>query len=92
MTLLNIGCALIYAGVYIEKGMGLVIPGMTPDTLGEIYQYRPTMVEWAVSAGIYGIGFLVFTLLVKVAVPIMSGHFQAGHLRAGIPPGAPLEA
>lgn len=92
MTLLNVGCALIYAGVYIEKGMGLVIPGMTPDTLGEIYEYRPTMVEWGVSAGIYGIGFLVFTLLVKVAVPIMSGHFQAGHLRAGVRPGAPLEA
>ena len=33
---LNLGCLLIWAGVYIEKGMGLVIPGMTPDTLGEI--------------------------------------------------------
>ncbi len=75
MTLLNIGCVLIYSGVYIEKGMGLVIPGMTPDTLGEIYEYQPTWVEWFVSAGIYGIGFLVFTLLVKVAVPIMSGQF-----------------
>lgn len=75
MLLLNIGCALIYTGVYIEKGMGLVIPGMTPDTLGEIYEYQPTWVEWFVSAGIYGIGFLVFTLLVKVAVPIMSGQF-----------------
>jgi len=77
MTLLNIGCLLIYSGVYIEKGMGLVIPGMTPDTLGEIYEYQPTWVEWFVSAGIYGIGFLVFTLLVKVAVPIMSGQFIA---------------
>lgn len=75
MALLNLGCVLIYAGVYIEKGMGLVIPGMTPDTLGEIYEYRPTWVEWFVSAGIFGIGFLVFTVLVKVAVPIMAGHF-----------------
>lgn len=77
MTLLNLGCVLIYAGVYIEKGMGLVIPGMTPDTLGEIYEYQPTLVEWGVSAGIYGVGFLVFTLLVKVAVPILSGQFRS---------------
>ena len=80
MILLNIGCGLIYFGVYIEKGMGLVMPGMTPDTLGEIYEYQPTLVEWAVTAGIYGIGFLVFTFLVKLAVPIMSGHFSAVHL------------
>ena len=31
---LNIGCLATYAGVYIEKGMGLIIPGLTPDTLG----------------------------------------------------------
>jgi len=74
---LNIGCLLIWAGVYIEKGMGLVIPGMTPDTLGEIYEYRPTLTEWAIAGGIFGIGFLVFTVLVKVAVPIMTGAFQA---------------
>ena len=36
---LNIGCLATYAGVYIEKGMGLIIPGLTPDTLGEIYEY-----------------------------------------------------
>ncbi len=73
---LNLGCLLIWAGVYIEKGIGLVIPGMTPDTLGEIYEYTPTANEWAVAAGIFGIGFLVFTVLVKVAVPILTGGFQ----------------
>jgi len=57
--------------------MGLVIPGMTPDTLGEIYEYRPTATEWAIAAGVFGIGFLVFTVLVKVAVPIMAGTFHA---------------
>jgi molybdopterin-containing oxidoreductase family membrane subunit len=91
MTLLNIGCVLIYAGVYIEKGMGLVIPGMTPDTLGEIYEYRPTWVEWFVSAGIFAIGFLVFTVLVKVAVPIMAGQFTKTGEAAPGDAGAPLE-
>jgi molybdopterin-containing oxidoreductase family membrane subunit len=74
---LNLGCLLIWAGVYIEKGMGLVIPGMTPDTLGEIYEYTPTATEWSIAAGVFGIGFLVFTVLVKVAVPIMTGTFHA---------------
>lgn len=82
---LNAGCVLIWAGVYIEKGMGLVIPGMTPDTLGEIYEYRPTATEWAIAAGIFGVGFLVFTVLVKVAVPIMTGTFQARDRAAGHP-------
>src|SRR5512139_2216661 len=74
---LNLGCLLIWAGVYIEKGMGLIIPGFTPDTLGQIYEYTPTATEWSGAAGIFGIGFLVFTILVKIAVPILVGEFRA---------------
>ena len=72
---LNIGCLATYAGVYIEKGMGLIIPGLTPDALGEIYEYYPTATELRVAAGIFAIGFLVFTLMLKVAVPISLGEF-----------------
>lgn len=72
---LNIGCVLIYASVYIEKGMGLIIPGLTPDTLGEIYEYTPSFTELFVAAGIFSVGFLVFTLMLKVAVPMMLGEF-----------------
>jgi Ni/Fe-hydrogenase subunit HybB-like protein len=86
---LNLGCLLIWAGVYIEKGMGLVIPGMTPDTLGEIYEYTPTGIEWGIAAGVFGVGFLVFTVLVKVAVPIMTGTFQKQARSAGHGLGAP---
>ncbi len=73
---LNLGCLAIYAGVYIEKGMGLIIPGFTPDPLGEIYQYAPSITELRVAAGIFSIGFLIFTLMLKVAVPISLGEFQ----------------
>jgi molybdopterin-containing oxidoreductase family membrane subunit len=79
---LNLGCLMIWAGVYIEKGIGLVLPGMTPDTLGEIYDYTPTVNEWMVAVGVFSVGFLVFTLLVKVAVPIMSGSFRAPEVPA----------
>jgi len=74
--LLNIGCLATYAGVYIEKGMGLIIPGLTPDTLGEIYEYYPTPTELRVAAGIFAVGFLLFTLMLKVAVPISLGEFM----------------
>jgi Ni/Fe-hydrogenase subunit HybB-like protein len=74
---LNIGCLATYAGCYIEKGMGLIIPGLTPDTLGEIYEYYPTFNEVRVAAGIFAIGFLVFTLMLKVAVPITLAEFES---------------
>ena len=74
---LNLGCALIWLGVYLEKGMGLVIPGLTPDTLGEIYEYSPSRTEYLVAAGVFAVGFLLFTLMVKVATPIMLGEFKA---------------
>jgi molybdopterin-containing oxidoreductase family membrane subunit len=68
---LNIGCLLIYTGVYIEKGMALVIPGMTPDTLGEFYEYVPTLTEVRIGAAIGSIGFIIFTVLCKIAIPIL---------------------
>jgi len=68
---LNLGCLLIYCGVYIEKGMALVIPGMTPDTLGEFYEYVPTLTEVRIGAGIFAVGFLVFTILCKIAIPAL---------------------
>jgi molybdopterin-containing oxidoreductase family membrane subunit len=73
---LNIGCFATYAGCYIEKGMGLIIPGLTPDTLGEIYEYYPSVTEVRVAAAVFAIGFLVFTLMLKVAVPILLEEFQ----------------
>ena len=70
---LNLGCFATYAGCYIDKGMGLIIPGLTPDTLGEIYEYYPTITEVRVAAGVFALGFLIFTVLLKVAVPILLG-------------------
>ena len=73
---LNLGAVLIYTGVYIEKGIGLIIPGFTPDTLGEIYEYFPSRTEIFVTIGIFSAGFLLYTLLLKVAVPIILGEFN----------------
>ncbi|MHC4959856.1 MAG: sulfate reduction electron transfer complex DsrMKJOP subunit DsrP [Planctomycetota bacterium] len=65
---LNVGCVLILGGVYIEKGVALVVPGFTPSTLGEIYEYEPSSNELMVSAGIFAVGALLFTLMARVAI------------------------
>ncbi len=75
-TTLNIGCLLIIMGVYIEKGMGLVVPGFVPDTLGEIYEYSPTTSEILVTMGIWAAGALLYTVLLKFAVPIYTGKLR----------------
>jgi len=73
---LNIGCFFIYFGIYFEKGMGLIVPGFTPTTLGEVYVYVPTKTEVTVGAGIFAIGFLLFTLLCKITMGIYSGELS----------------
>ena len=82
-VLLNLGCLAIYAGVYIDKGMGLIIPGLTPDALGDIYEYYPSLAELRVAAGVFSVGFLVFTLMLKVAVPIALGEFRVDRALPG---------
>ncbi len=84
---LNLGCLLIYASVYIEKGMGLVMPAFIPDTLGEVYEYTPTLHELRIGAAIFSVGFLVFTILCKIAVPILTGEFARA--RGGAAPAHP---
>lgn len=76
LTTLNLGCIFIIIGVWIEKGPGFVIPGFVPDPLGEIHEYIPNLLELIVSFGIWAIGLLIFTLLMKVAIPIVSGKFS----------------
>jgi molybdopterin-containing oxidoreductase family membrane subunit len=78
---LNIGAILIWFGVYIEKGIALLIPGYTPDTLGQIYIYRPSMAELKISMGIFSIGFLIFTVMTKIAIAIIFEDFSIETIR-----------
>jgi len=68
---LNIGAVMIYASVYVEKGIALIIPGFTPDVLGQIYVYTPSMTEIRTATMIFSLGSLLFTFLVKIAIAIV---------------------
>jgi molybdopterin-containing oxidoreductase family membrane subunit len=75
---LNLACLFVIIGVYIEKGLGLVVPGFVPDTLGEIYEYFPNRLEIMVSMGIWAVGAILYTLLLKFSIPIYTGQIRFG--------------
>jgi Ni/Fe-hydrogenase subunit HybB-like protein len=70
--LLHIALVGIFLGVWIEKGMGLIVPGFIPSTLHEIVEYVPTETEWMITAGIWAFGGMVLTIALKVALPWMT--------------------
>jgi len=70
---LNVACVLAIVGIWIEKGMGLIIPGFIPTPLGEIVEYVPTTNEILICVGIWAFGFLVYTLLLKTSIRILLG-------------------
>ncbi len=81
---LNIGAFLIYASVYVEKGIALIIPGFTPDVLGQIYVYTPSMTEIRTAALIFSVGFLLFTFLVKIAIAIIFENYNIDKLNKSV--------
>ncbi len=76
-------CGATVVGMWIEKGMGHVIPGFIPSSLGEIVEYSPSLVETLVCAGVWAAGALVLTLMLKVAVPVEFGALRMAGVDAG---------
>ena len=78
---LNIGAVLIYLSVYIEKGMALIIPGFTPDIVGQIYVYTPSVTEVRTTIMIFSAGFLLFTFMLKIAIAIVFEDFNVDDIK-----------
>jgi molybdopterin-containing oxidoreductase family membrane subunit len=75
-ALLNAALVATFAGVWIEKGMGLIVPGFIPSTLHELVPYLPSRTEWKVTAGIWALGLMVFTVALKVGLQVMTGEMS----------------
>jgi molybdopterin-containing oxidoreductase family membrane subunit len=74
-------CAVLFVAIWVEKGLGLVIPGFIPSPLGELVEYTPTWPELGVTAGVWALGLFVLTALVRVALPIEMDVARSPHLR-----------
>jgi Ni/Fe-hydrogenase subunit HybB-like protein len=67
---------LCIVGIWIEKGMGLIVPGFIPSTLHEIVEYSPSLLEWKITAGIWAFGFLILTVLLKLIAAVVTGEMR----------------
>lgn len=76
LKVLNVACAMAIVGIWIEKGMGLIIPGFVPTPLGEVVEYAPSLNETLVTMGIWATGALLYTLMLRVAVPVILGKMR----------------
>jgi molybdopterin-containing oxidoreductase family membrane subunit len=74
LRVLDVACVAAFGGVWIEKGMGLIIPGFVPNTLHEYVEYAPSLTEWKVSAGIWAFGLMVLTVGIRLALPVLRGE------------------
>ena len=63
-------CVLLFLGIWIEKGIGLIVPGLVPSPMGEVVDYAPSWVEISVTLGILAVGIFVVTVLIKPALII----------------------
>lgn len=74
---LNVACVLSILGIWVEKGMGMVIPGFIPTPLGEIVEYTPSVNETLICLGIWAFGFLLYTFFLKATIPVLTGAVRA---------------
>jgi Ni/Fe-hydrogenase subunit HybB-like protein len=81
---LNVACVALIVGIWIEKGMGLIVPAFIPTPLGELVEYTPTLNEILVCLGIWAFGLLLYTIFVRITIPVLSGQLSSAR---GFTPG-----
>jgi molybdopterin-containing oxidoreductase family membrane subunit len=67
---LAIACAAVIISTWIDKGMGLVIGGFTPNPFERVTEYWPTTPEIIITLGVWATGFFILTVLYKMAVSV----------------------
>ncbi len=68
--------ALLFASIWMEKGIGLIVPGLVPSPMGEIVDYLPTWVEISITFSVLALGVLVVTCLIRPAI-VIEERFEA---------------
>ncbi len=67
---LAVASAAVFFSLWIDKGFGLVIGGFIPNMFEKVFEYWPTLPEMLITLAVWAIGFLILTVLYKVAVSV----------------------
>ncbi|MBI4290363.1 MAG: polysulfide reductase NrfD [Betaproteobacteria bacterium] len=73
---LPVACVLAFAGIWVQKGVALLVPGFIPSPIGEFTNYVPTLLEVLVSLGNWAIGAAILTVLIKGAIGVLLGEVK----------------
>ena len=76
LNILYFACTLLFLGIWIEKGFGLIVPGFIPGPWGKIAEYLPTTIEIGVTIGIWAMGAFIFSILARTGIAIELGKIK----------------
>jgi Ni/Fe-hydrogenase subunit HybB-like protein len=78
-NILAFACVALFSSLWIDKGFGLIIGGFVPNMFEGITEYWPTMLETLITLGVWAIGFLLLTVLYKVAIAVREDDTAVEH-------------
>ncbi len=61
---------------WIDKSLGLLVGGFTPNMFEGVTEYAPSIAEILIVLGVYGVGLLILSVLWKIAVDVKK---EVGH-------------
>lgn len=67
---LVIGCIAVFGSIFMDKSLGLVVPGFVPSQTGKMVEYWPTASESLIALGVWAAGCLLLTILYKIVVSV----------------------
>ena len=67
---LAVACVTTFIGTWIDKGLGMISGGFVPNPMHHVNEYAPSIPEIMITAGVYGIGALILTILYKMGISV----------------------
>jgi molybdopterin-containing oxidoreductase family membrane subunit len=67
---LVVGLIMLVIASWIDKGLGLLIGGFTPNPFESVTTYGPTVPEIMISLMVFSLGGIVLTILWKIAIEV----------------------
>jgi len=67
---LAIACVAVFVSMWIDKGLGLIVPGFIPSPSGEVVEYWPSAPEISIALGVGAVGFFMLTILYKITISV----------------------